>query len=254
MTRTSILPHLPEQLIRSAYAAAPGNEIESGKFASPGSSAALAANGFGFFLERPDSLPCPHPSLADDWTPDSVHLEAEVRFPWSGGRHPWLDALVSTRGHILGFESKRYEPFRSKSAPAFSTAFDRPVWGPDMTRYLAVRDALTSGTLAFRHLDAAQLVKHALALRTASAARDEKGRHSVLLYLFAEPEFWSNGRAVSRDAIARHRDEVETFSRLVAGDEVPFLSLSWYDLLSSWEAGPTDIRPHARVVREYFSI
>jgi len=31
---------------------APGNEIESGKFASPESSAALVANAFGLFLDE----------------------------------------------------------------------------------------------------------------------------------------------------------------------------------------------------------
>jgi hypothetical protein len=47
-----LLPGLPVELIRACYAAAPGNEIESGKFASSESSAALVANAFGFFLDR----------------------------------------------------------------------------------------------------------------------------------------------------------------------------------------------------------
>lgn len=129
MTETEFLPHLPADLIRAAYAAAPGNEIDTGKFASNESSAALAANGFGYFLERSGDLPCPRPELADDWAPEAVRLEAELRFPWAGGRHPWLDVLVTSPNLVLGVASKRYEPFRSKPAPAISEAFKRPVWG-----------------------------------------------------------------------------------------------------------------------------
>jgi hypothetical protein len=43
----ALLPGLPGELIRACYAAAPGNEIASAKFASPESSAALAASTFG---------------------------------------------------------------------------------------------------------------------------------------------------------------------------------------------------------------
>ena len=45
------LPGVPEDKVRAIYGRAAGNEIASGKFASPQSSAALAANGFGWFLD-----------------------------------------------------------------------------------------------------------------------------------------------------------------------------------------------------------
>ena len=43
----ALLPGLPVDLIRACYATASGNEITSGKFASPESSSALAANTSG---------------------------------------------------------------------------------------------------------------------------------------------------------------------------------------------------------------
>jgi hypothetical protein len=46
------LPGVPEGLIRAALSRAGGHEITSGKFMSPESSAALAVNTFGWFLER----------------------------------------------------------------------------------------------------------------------------------------------------------------------------------------------------------
>ena len=123
---------LPADLIRACYEAAPGNEIESGKFASPESSAALVANAFGAFLGRPQEMPPLLGTEALGWPATSVSLEAIVRFPWSGGRHPCLDVLVETETALIGIESKRYEPFRAKSAPDHSDAYWRPVWGDAM--------------------------------------------------------------------------------------------------------------------------
>ena len=51
------LPGVPAQAVLSALRRSPGNELASGKFASPESSAALAANAFGWFLDRPGQLP-----------------------------------------------------------------------------------------------------------------------------------------------------------------------------------------------------
>jgi len=55
MKDDNILDHLPKELITAAYQQAKGNEIDSGKFQHPESSAALAGNAFGFFLERPST-------------------------------------------------------------------------------------------------------------------------------------------------------------------------------------------------------
>ena len=51
------LPGVPGPDIEAIFEAAPGNEIGTGKFDSPESSAALAANAFGFFLNRASDLP-----------------------------------------------------------------------------------------------------------------------------------------------------------------------------------------------------
>jgi hypothetical protein len=116
---SALLPCLPVDLIRACYAAAAGNEIASGKFASPESSAALAANTFGPFLLRPADMPPLPDSEAWGWPALSVCLEAVVRFPWSGGRHPCLDALIETNTGLIGVESKRYQPFRMKPPGSF---------------------------------------------------------------------------------------------------------------------------------------
>ena len=45
--RAALLDHLPKDAILARYQAAGGQELISGKFANPESSAALAANAFG---------------------------------------------------------------------------------------------------------------------------------------------------------------------------------------------------------------
>ena len=146
-----LLPGLPVELIRAAFGSAPGNELASGKIFSPESSSALVANTFGFFLGRPGSLPPIPGTEGCGWPAQSVSLEAEVRFPWTGGRHPHLDVLIHTRDYLIGVESKRYEPFRSKGKMSLSEAYWRPVWGDQMTGYQRVRDGLHDGSLYQGH-------------------------------------------------------------------------------------------------------
>ena len=161
------LPGVPGEEIEKIFNAAPGNEIVSGKFDSPESSAALAANIFGFFLNRERAFP-PLPKCGwVDWTGLSLSLEQEVRFPWRGGRHPVLDVLVTTRSAFIGIESKRFEPFRGNKSASFSETFWRQDWGSHMKGYERVRDQLREDGQLYACLDAAQLVKHAFALRTA---------------------------------------------------------------------------------------
>jgi hypothetical protein len=244
------LPGLPGDLIRAAYAAAPGSEIASGKFHSPESSAALVANTFGLFLDRPADMPALCQGQNWGWPPRSVQLEAIVRFPWSGGRHPCLDVLVEVTNAMIGVESKRFEPFRAKPVAVLSDAYWRPVWGERMGRYAAVRDAMADGTSGFRRLDAAQLIKHAFGLRTAARRRLPRLVRPVLLYLHAEPDQWPDGRAVPLAAIETHRQEVAIFANLVAGDEVEFRATSYRDILGSWSASPlTAVRDHVDAVR-----
>ena len=123
---------VPGPDIEAIFEAAPGNEIGTGKFDSPESSAALAANAFGFFLNRASDLPALPGCEGESWPARSLGLEAEIRFPWRGGRHPILDCLVETPSALIGIESKRFEPYRSKPASRLSDAYWRPVWGENM--------------------------------------------------------------------------------------------------------------------------
>lgn len=241
----TFLPGVSTELIRAALAKAGGNEIDSGKLVNPESSAALAVNTFGWFLERPACLPAFPPLMDLDWPAIRVDVERQMRFPWSGGRHPWLDAAAETSSHIIGVESKRFEPFRDTKKVSLSAAYDRDVWGAAMEPFLAMRDDLRSGRMTFLHLDAAQLVKHAFGLVTEGR---RVAKSPVLLYLFAEP-VRRGAATVDAADLGRHRVEIDLFSHAVAGSSVRFAACSYREWLSGWSG---DALPHAEAVLAHF--
>jgi hypothetical protein len=214
------LPGLPADLILKAYQSAPGNEIESGKFVNPESSAALVANTFGLFIDNAPMLPALPGTEDCGWPAESMELEKIVRFPWAGGSHPCLDVLIVTGGALIGVESKRYEPFRPKTESDWSEAYWRPVWGDHMEGYKGCRDRLGNDRRMFASFDAAQLVKHAFALRTAvHHVPAWAGKRPVLFYLYAEPEYWiADKKPVSIEDRVKHRtDRAVQRSKLRAG-------------------------------------
>lgn len=143
MSTPTFLDGVPASHVIDRFAKAGGNEIKSGKLSSPESSAALAVNCFGWFIERPEELP-PFMGLEATGVPELVDVEFCARFPWRGGRHPWLDAVVQTPTALIGIESKRFEPFQDVKTVRLSEAYNRPVWGDNMQGYERMRDRLRS--------------------------------------------------------------------------------------------------------------
>lgn len=246
MTDPVFLPGVPSETVLAALRRAPGGELASGKFDSPESSAALAVNAFGWFIARPASLP-PLPGVPMG-QPEEVEVEAEMRFPWRGGRHPWLDAAIASKTTLAGVESKRYEPFRPAKRTEFSEAYGSRDWGPGMARFNAMRHALTEGRQTYRSLDAVQLVKHAYGLKTQAVKR---ARGAVLVYLYAAPAAWANGKPVDPAAVQRHESEIADFARAIKGDDVVFAPLRWRDLLAHWARIP-GLASHAAAIAARF--
>jgi hypothetical protein len=242
------LPGVDAEWVKRRLAAAGGNELGSGKLAHPESSAALAVNTFGWFIHRPDLLP-PFPGLSGVGTPTRVDVEYCARFPWAGGRHPWLDAAVFTPTHLIGVESKRFEPFRDRKTVSLPSAYDRPVWGNEMQPFERLRDALRSGELKFEYLDAAQLIKHAFGLVT--DARRHRLR-PALVYLYAEP-LQLAGKPIPRAYLEEHRAEVQRFAAAVADAEVRFSACAYREWLSQW-ASPAELSEHAAALVETFNL
>lgn len=252
MNEDRFLPGVPWEEVEAIFNNAAGGEIASGKFDNAESSARLCANAFGWFLNRAGELPVLPGCEGLGWPAVGVGLEEEVRFPWAGGHHPVLDAVVRTCDAIIGVESKRFEPFRDNGKVRFSDAYWRDVWGENMRGYEKMRDELVAGT-RFGYLDGAQLVKHAFGLRTAAR---KSGQRAVLFYVYDEPrDFINSGRRISEAEHLAHRQEVADFAKVMAGDEVEFLSCSYRGVLEGWEGcGQEAVVAHAKRVAECFGI
>lgn len=241
MTDPTFLPGVPAEAVLAALTRSPGTDMDS-----PDSSAALVANTFGWFLDRPRLL-LPFPGVPMG-LPETVELAAEMQLPMRGIRHPRLDAEVTTPTTLVGVVSMRYQPFRPRKVTLFTEAFEARDWGPGMARYGKMRQALAEGRQTYRCLDAVALVKQAYALRIQSLKR---ARGAVLVYLHAAPASWANGKPVDPAAIARHQAEIADFARAVKGDDVAFVALRWTDLLAQWSKTPA-LAAHAAAVTGWF--
>lgn len=241
------LQAVPEKHVLERLAKGGGNELGLGKFGSEESSAVLAVNTFGWFIERHELLP-PLPGMGSGAKILLVDVEYCARFPWRGGRHPWLDAIVETGTQLIGVESKRFEPYRDKKTVSFSKAYSRDKWGPRMVPWEAMRDALVSGRERFDFLDAAQLVKHAFGLVTQGRRKDKE---PLLVYLFAEPE--KRGEVSIPPAVfARHRAEIARFTAAVANAQVAFHAISYREWLKTWPSAPSAVGQHAAAIHDRF--
>jgi hypothetical protein len=98
-------------------------------------------------------------------------------------------------------------------------------------------------------------INHAFGLRTSvHRVPGSENKVPVLIYLYAEPEWWPDGRLVRLEHIVAHRQETEKFAEIVAGDEVRFVALSYRKLLDIWkQAEAATVRAHAVAVETVFS-
>ena len=236
-----LLRHLPRASIEAIYRDAPGDERGSGKFESPESSAALVANAFGFFLDQPGLLPDLPGIEGVGWPASNLILEGQLRFPWSGGKHPCLDVVIRTQGALIGVESKRFEPYRPKQVKKQSAAYRRDVWGEQMSGYFEALDLAKSRSGAFECLDAAQLAKP-----------EDRGRTGILYYLYADPDVWPDGTSVSAEKREQHRTDIQRFSELVRGCEVRFIAATYPSVLDSWRRYEVEgLALHAKLLAEW---
>lgn len=205
------------------YGGGSGGELRPGrsrpaKMSALHSSSALVANVFDYWSER-DAAPLLEAlgAGAADETP-----QFEVTFPTGlEGNPPNLDVAVRLRtGDTLAIESKFCEWMtpKSSSKPPFKDKYFSPIanlwWRAGLPHCQQLADDMQSGALQFMHLDAPQLLKHALGLGTNLKQR------FALWYLWYD---WP-----SRES-EKHRRELELFAARVGG-ELRFRALTYLEL------------------------
>ncbi len=165
--------------------------------------------------------------------------------PTGTGRKPAnLDVVLTlANGTMVGVESKFTEWMRpSKKQPARIEPYLRnkkTLWDKAGLKNAAnLARAIGKGTESFAHLDAAQLLKHALGVNGAAS----KG--SVLRYVWFD---------VEGEAGDTHREELARFTAIV-GDELNFRSFSYQDLAAKFAPLP-DVNPaYLAYLRERYSL
>ena len=88
-----------------------------------------------------------------------------------------------------------------------------------------------------------------------NAHNADHGLTPILYYVYAEPECWPKERKpVEEQDKARHREEIEQFTRATQKDEVRFIACPYRVMLKDWShnANP-EICAHAAAVLERFA-
>ena len=213
---------------------------------APGSAAALTVNSFAPWRACPELLPLG----------GAVGFQAfqfDVRCPTGlRGTPPHLDllALRADRGVAVAARcTEHLAPRRGQVARAYDRFLDE---SDELTAWRGQLRELREQPGVYRHLDAAALVKHALAL-----GRNFPDRPVTLLYLFWEP--------LDADAFPefrRHREEVQRFARAIAaggegGGKVGFRAASFEELWRDWVAmadPPHWLAGHLRLLRARYGV
>jgi hypothetical protein len=259
--RDNLLPHLAGDdaaWIRECFEQGDGDELAPRHGRRPKahaaySSATLAANTFAPFRGREHDL-----TIAGLSGFDALRLEARhhpLPDDVADGRAANLDVELTGPGIAVGIESKLTEPLTAHVPRRWRWEYAR-------TETLAPlsdpwRDAIRrrlQGSTTPTFLDAAQLLKHALALARAARAGD-LGPSPVDLHLVYL--YWEPADVELPDAVLEHRAEVAAFADEVAGHGPTFHALTHQQLWDGWRSAPESPRwlvRHADALEERYEV
>lgn len=154
-----------------------------------------------------------------------------------GRRPPHLDVLLCGERGIVAVEMKCLEylsPPKNEFADAYRAIADRRRESP-WFRHMGKIDAST-----YKHLHAAQLIKHYFGL---AKLREDTALPITLVYLYWVPtnrdEITVAGSNGATNPFEKHREEVERFKEAVRGDEatrIGFEHMTTDELFAQWDA------------------
>lgn len=217
-----------------------GSELRL-KFRAVHSSSALAVNCFAPFRSNPYALSVPGGS-------GFTTFSFERKCPHGIGRQPPnLDLVVEGPEGVVAVESKCLEPLSPHVADFAPVYFTHVTDERRQTSWFAEMQRLAREPRAYRWLDAAQLIKHALGVSYTYPSQP-----AVLLYIYWEP---SDKDKFS--IFAEHRAEIGRFSASIQGGGGPeFVSMSYPELWKQWETpgSPDWLRTHLARLRARYRV
>jgi len=222
-------PLLPE--VRKSFAEGDGGELGSaefpGKMQAVHSSSALGVNVFQYWKSI-GAVPviAAYCGLCQKGSQVSKDLQFEKKLPIDDSflPHPNIDVVIhnaqSSRIKMFSIECKFSEAYGSHEHGGLKAKYLalEKLWA-DIPNLLDFANSISPDDNEFVHLHPAQLVKHILGLKR------QFGRQGFrLLYLWYD---------VPGDNGARHRREVEKFSKVTKEDGIKFHSLTYQELIAA---------------------
>lgn len=217
-----------------------GTTAHRPKFHSAFSSCALAVNVFAPW--RLDAT-----GLELDGHAGFAALRFETQRPIFSSRAtpPNLDVLIEAADGAVAIESKLTEYLKGNERASFADRYGERVRELADQSWRGLYELLKSEPTHFHFLDADQLVKHYLGLKSAQK-RDP--RPIALTYLYWEPP-----NAAAHDAFDQHRRETDDFAQRVDDPTVAFKRLSYAELWEQWErSDELRLREHVARLRERY--
>ena len=249
----SLLPSVPSELwpeIAKQLGGGDGDELRpdhtgAPKFCSAWSSAALAVNSIAPFLSPSASglRTSGIPGIAGE---GACRFEANHSAGIPGRRSPNLDFVIESEPPVF-VESKATEYLKT-SHPAL-----KPVYVPRAHEVLGERsaaevEAIAQDRFRYRLVDAPQLVKHLLAVRT--WLRTTGAPRATLLYAYWEP----SGDLKRFPAFAHHRDETDRLFDRINEPDIDLLACRWPDVWSRWLGLDSELARHVAALRSRYSV
>jgi hypothetical protein len=193
-----------------------GGELEN-KMLALHSSSALVVNFFHYWRYRD----LPRLTVSMGLFPQYSHMRFETTYPKPEGVkgiRPHVDVELTGTARPIAIESKFTEPYTRSRKMLRKAYIDTPgIWGRYAQCELLAKQ-MAIGTRVFEHLDAPQLLKHILGLKT------KYGEGSfTLLYLWYDYE---------SDEARRHRNELQSFTETII-NEIDFKSMTYQHLFEA---------------------
>jgi Restriction Endonuclease associating with ARP/Sigma-70, region 4 len=208
------------------------------------SSCGLALNAFGPWRLKPESL-----NLLGGSGYTALRFEEKLRIFPRGGRAPNTDVVLFDDDRVTAVESKLTEHLTGGQLATFKESYERVIPKADAS-WQAMYQQLKRAPDLFNYLDAAQLVRHYLGLKTQTAPGGvHAGKRAVLVYLYWEP-----ANASELQSCRTHADELSSFVNEVDDPDVLFAASSYGALWESWKqhASPSWLTTHLNLLESRY--
>ena len=210
------------------------------------SSCGLALNAFGPWRVKPESL-----ELLGESNYRELRFEVKLRIFPDGRRSPNLDVVLSDSERLTAVESKLTEHLTGGQHAAFKPSYEEVISRAHES-WQTLYERLKRAPDAFNYLDAAQLVRHYLGIKTQTASGGaHAGKRPVLVYLYWEPS-----NAAELQPCRTHAEEIRDLATHVKDPDLSFRVLTYRELWDAWmiRSEPPWVAEHVKWLEDRYAV